>query len=68
MTGIFIWTTSFDYISTGIMTVAIVSLATPVLQSGEGFFDVISGIFEAIFEGIFAIFAGIAEVISGLFG
>jgi len=64
---IFIWATGFDYISTGIMTAALISLATPVVLSGEGFIDVISGIFEAIFEGVLAIFEGIAEVISGIF-
>ena len=44
-----------------------VGLATPVVLSGEGFMDIITGLFEAVFEGIAVIFEGIADFISGIF-
>lgn len=52
----------------GIVATSVVGLVTPVVISGEGFLEIITGIFEAVFEGIAVIFEGIAGFISGIFG
>jgi len=52
----------------GAIAVSLVGAATPVFIMGEGFMDVLTGVFEAVFEGIMVIVEGIAEFISGLFG
>lgn len=43
-------------------------IATPVILGAEGFMDVVTGIFEALIDGIVAIIEGIASVIAGIFG
>ncbi|AKS41153.1 hypothetical protein [Wenzhouxiangella marina] len=49
------------------LLVSVAGLATPVILSGEGIVDMISGFFEAILEGLLAIVEGITEFFSGLF-
>ncbi len=54
-------------VALGIMATSVVGLVTPVVLSGEGFMDIITGLFEAVFEGIAVIFESIADFISGIF-
>ena len=50
------------------MVISLAGAATPVIMAGEGFVSVITGIFEALFEGVMVIIEGVADFISGLFG
>lgn len=51
-----------------VMIASLAGAATPVILAGEGFMDVLTGIFEALFEGVMVIIEGIADFITGLFG
>ncbi|KAA3637990.1 MAG: hypothetical protein DWP95_13570 [Proteobacteria bacterium] len=50
------------------MVASLAGAATPVMMAGEGVFAILSGILEALFEGVMVIIEGIADFISGLFG
>ncbi len=57
----------FRLTSSMILGAAILALASPVVISGDGVADILSGLVEALMDGITAIFDAIVEVVSGLF-
>ena len=57
----------FNLIVLGAITAALAGVATPVLVGGGGILEVISGIVEALVEGIAAVAEGTCSAISALF-
>lgn len=65
---IYFLVSGFELVALGVVTLALVGAATPVVVAGEGFLEVLVGIFEAILEGVVAIFEAIVSALAGLFG
>jgi hypothetical protein len=57
----------FNLIVLGVMATALAGAATPVVIGGDGILEVISGVVEAIFEGIAVVVEGACNAISALF-
>ncbi len=47
-----------------ILAISILSIATPVVIDGGGFFEIVSGIFEAFIEGVMGVFDAVASIFS----
>lgn len=58
----------FEAMAIGVLALSLVGATAPVVASGEGFLEVLSGVFEALTEGIVSIFEAIADAIASLFG
>lgn len=56
-----------NIVALGIVVSSVVGMAAPVMLSGEGVLDILTGLFEAVFEGMAVIVEGIAGFLSGLF-
>lgn len=56
-----------NIVALGIVVSSVVGMAAPVMLSGEGVLDILTGFFEAVFEGMAVIVEGIAGFLSGLF-
>lgn len=65
---IYILVVGVKAVALGAIAVSLVGAATPVVLAGEGVFDILSGILEAVFSGFTVIIEGIADIISGFFG
>jgi len=66
--AVYVMVAGMNIAAMGIMATSVVGLVTPVVLSGEGILEIVTGIFEAVFEGIAVIVVGFAEIISGFFG
>jgi hypothetical protein len=66
--GIYIFMAGFQFAAVAALVCCTVAVATPVFLSGEGILEVISGIFEALLDGLMAILEAIASVFADLFG
>jgi len=58
----------FKVVALNTIVISLAGAATPVIMAGEGFVSFITGIFEAVLEGVLVIIEGIADFISGIFG
>ena len=65
---IYIAFVGFEAMAVGVLALSLAAVAAPVVASGEGFLEVLSGVFEAIIEGIVSIFEAIADAIASMFG
>jgi len=50
------------------VALSVAGVATPVILTDSGPLEILSGILEAIVDGVLAIIEGITSAISGLFG
>lgn len=55
-----------NIVALGIVVSSVVGMAAPVMLSGEGVLDILTGLFEAVFEGMAVIVEGITGFLSGL--
>ena len=65
---IYIVLAGFDMYSTALLTTAILGLGVPSVITGDGFLEVISGFFEAFFDGVMEVVGGILDFFGSLFG
>ncbi|NLB14905.1 MAG: hypothetical protein GX826_12970, partial [Gammaproteobacteria bacterium] len=65
---IFILVAGFHSGAMAMAALAIASVAVPVVIGGEGIADVLTGLVEALVDGVIAIIECIVGAISGLFG
>lgn len=66
--GLYILIAGFQIVAVAALVCAAAGVATPVVISGDGLLEMISGIFEAILDGIMGILEAIGSFFSGLFG
>ena len=52
----------FNLFASGIIVGAIIITSIPVVMAGEGTFDILSGILEAVVDGALAVIEGIASI------
>ena len=64
---IYIIFAGFQAAAVGFALLALASVAVPVAMGGDGILEILSGILEALVEGVLGIFETIADFISGLF-
>jgi len=57
----------FEFYAMTVMLAAIVGAGAPVVASEDSILEMLTGLFEAIIEGVMAVVSGIVSVISGLF-
>lgn len=66
--GLYILFSGFQAVAVAALVCAAVAVATPVMVTGEGGLEILTGILDAFLDGIMGIFEAIASFISGLFG
>jgi len=64
---IYIVVAGIELFALSVFFVALASVAAPVILSGDGFADIMFGIFEAIIEGLASIVTGLVEAIAAIF-
>ncbi len=65
---VYIVIVGFSYISGLLLVASLAGLAGPSVASGDGFIEILSGIFELIVEGIQTIVEAVVDIISSIFG
>lgn len=66
--GLYMLFAGFEFLALAAVCCALAGAATPVVASGEGVWEMISGVFEALADGIVAIFEAITGMVLGIFG
>ena len=66
--GLYVVIAGFQIAAVVALVCATAGVATPVLLSGEGILEVVSGIFGALLDGLMAVFEAILDIFSGIFG
>ena len=64
---IYILVAGFNLFVGAAMAAAIFSLGVPSVEAGESFFEVVTGFFEAFFDGVMEVVSGILDAISSIF-
>jgi hypothetical protein len=68
LTGLYILLAGFHIAALALLLSATAGVVIPVVLSGVGILEMLSGIFEAMLDGIMAVFEAIADFFTGLFG
>ena len=63
----FLLFSTYKVISATAVVLIVVSVSTPVVLVGGSFLDMLTGVIEAVLQGVMAIFEGIATVIGSIF-
>ena len=64
----YIVASGLSFVSGFLLAASITGLVGPSVVSGDGFFEMVTGVFELILEGIQTIFEVIFDTISSIFG
>ncbi len=66
--GLYVLFVGINLYSGAIITSAVLGLAVPGIMTGDGILEMIGGFFEAFFDGLMEVFAGILDFIGSIFG
>ena len=64
---IYIVNAGINMYSGALLATAVLGLGVPTVISGDGFLEMITGFFEAFFEGLIDVVAGVFEAITSIF-
>lgn len=65
---LYVFFTGFNLVSSALLVAGVSGLVVPAVVSGDTFFEMVLGGFEAFFDGIMEVVGGIFDFISSIFG